>query len=85
MKRAIATLALFAGLCATPALAQEAFPARSITMIVPFAAGGTSDVIARLVAERMGQVPGQRILNENVAGAGGATGLTRAARARPDG
>ncbi|MFM8991263.1 MAG: hypothetical protein ACKOUS_16965 [Alphaproteobacteria bacterium] len=67
MRRAIATLALLAGLCATPALAQEAFPARSITMIVPFAAGGTSDVIARLVAERMGQVPGQRILNENVA------------------
>ena len=87
MKRAIATLAFVATLAAgaMPARAQEAFPARPITMIVPFAAGGTSDVISRLVAERMGQVLGQRILTENVAGAGGATGLTRAARARPDG
>ena len=67
------------------ALAQEVYPAKPIAMIVPFAAGGTSDVIARLIAEQMGQVLGQRIVNENVAGAGGATGLTRAARAKPDG
>ena len=55
-----------------PAAAQEAYPDRPVTMIVPFAAGGTSDVIARLIAEQLGTVIGQRIVNENVAGAGGA-------------
>ena len=54
-------------------------------MIVPFAAGGTSDVIARIVADRMGAILGQRIVNENVAGAGGANAMTRLARAEPDG
>ncbi len=54
-------------------------------MIVPFAAGGTSDVIARAVAEQMGVALGQSIIIENVAGAGGSTALTRAARAAPDG
>ena len=67
------------------AFAQEIYPSKPIVMIAPFAAGGTSDVIARLISEQMGQVLGQRIVNENVAGAGGATGLTRAARAKPDG
>src|SRR5262245_60925901 len=68
-----------------PAVAQDSYPTRTITMIVPFAAGGTSDVIARVVAEQMGTVLGQRIVNENVAGAGGATALARVARAEPDG
>lgn len=87
MKTAIRFLVLLAGLGAVqaPAAADETFPARTITMIVPFAAGGTSDVIARLVAERMGEVLGRRIVNENVAGAGGSTGMSRAARAKPDG
>ena len=66
------------------AQAQE-FPNQPITLITPFAAGGTSDVIARLVAERMGEALGQRIVVENVAGAGGSTGLMRASRAKPDG
>jgi tripartite-type tricarboxylate transporter receptor subunit TctC len=83
MRSVTAAFALAFGLA--PAAAQETFPSRSITMIVPFAAGGTSDVIARLISEQMSQVLGQRIINENVAGAGGATGLTRAARAKPDG
>jgi tripartite-type tricarboxylate transporter receptor subunit TctC len=52
---------------------------------VPFAAGGTSDVIARLTAEEMGKVLGQSIINENTPGAGGTTALSRAARATPDG
>jgi tripartite-type tricarboxylate transporter receptor subunit TctC len=67
-----------------PALAQD-FPKHPITMIVPFAAGGTSDVIARAVAEQMGKELGQSIVIENVAGAGGSTALGRAARAEPDG
>jgi tripartite-type tricarboxylate transporter receptor subunit TctC len=66
------------------ALAQD-YPKRPITMIVPFAAGGTSDVIARTVAEQMGASLGQPIVIENVAGAGGSTALARAARAEPDG
>jgi tripartite-type tricarboxylate transporter receptor subunit TctC len=70
---------------ATSGIAQDAYPNRPITMIVPFAAGGTSDVIARITAEQMSQLIGQRIVIENVAGAGGSTGLTRMARAAPDG
>jgi tripartite-type tricarboxylate transporter receptor subunit TctC len=69
---------------AFPAAAQD-YPKRPITMIVPFAAGGASDVIARTVAEQMGVGLGQTIVIENVAGAGGSTALTRAARAAPDG
>ncbi|WP_034472907.1 tripartite tricarboxylate transporter substrate-binding protein [Afipia sp. P52-10] len=74
-------------LCLLPAaaFAQGSYPTRPITMIVPFAAGGTSDVIARVVADQMGTIIGQRIVNENVAGAGGSTALARAARAEPDG
>lgn len=70
---------------AASAFAQGAYPTRSITMIVPFAAGGTSDVLARVVAEQMSTILGQRIINENIAGAGGSTALARAARAEPDG
>jgi tripartite-type tricarboxylate transporter receptor subunit TctC len=69
---------------ATFAQAQD-FPKHPITMIVPFAAGGTSDVIARTVAEQMSVALGQPIVIENVAGAGGSTALARAARAEPDG
>ncbi|WP_027584892.1 tripartite tricarboxylate transporter substrate binding protein BugD [Bradyrhizobium sp. Ai1a-2] len=69
---------------ATTAYAQD-FPKHPITMIVPFAAGGTSDVIARVVAEQMSAALGQPIVIENVAGAGGSTALARAARADPDG
>lgn len=65
--------------------AQDAYPNRPITLIVPFSAGGTSDVIARLAAEQMGRVLGKSIVNENTAGAGGSTALTRAAHASPDG
>jgi tripartite-type tricarboxylate transporter receptor subunit TctC len=75
----VATLSLV-----TSASAQD-YPKRPITMIVPFAAGGTSDVIARAVAEQMGLALGQTIVIENVAGAGGSTALARAARAEADG
>lgn len=71
--------------CSTRSTGQESYPTRPITLIVPFAAGGASDVIARIVADRMGQTLGQRIVNENMPGAGGTTALTRAARAAPDG
>jgi tripartite-type tricarboxylate transporter receptor subunit TctC len=77
-------LAAVAALSVAAAHAEN-YPKHPITMIVPFAAGGTSDVIARAVAEEMGQSLGQPIVIENVAGAGGSTALARAARAEPDG
>jgi tripartite-type tricarboxylate transporter receptor subunit TctC len=83
MKRHIAFTAFL--FLVTPASAQDAYPTRPITLIVPFAAGGTSDVIARVAAEQMSRVLGQPIVNENVPGAGGSTALPRAARANPDG
>src|SRR5690242_7930975 len=63
----------------------QAYPARPITMIVPFAAGGPNAGIARIMAERMGVLLGQRLLIENVDGAAGNIGTGRAARAAPDG
>ncbi len=83
MKRA--ALAVLAAIAVLPAQAQDKYPSKPINMLVPFAAGGSSDVIARLVGEEMAQVLGQRIVMENMGGAGGATALTRAARAEPDG
>ena len=77
-------VALAALSCVTAARAQD-YPKHPLTMIVPFAAGGTSDVIARAVAEEMGKALGQPVVIENVAGAGGSTALARAARAEPDG
>jgi tripartite-type tricarboxylate transporter receptor subunit TctC len=72
---------------AVPAVvrAQGAFPNKPITLIVPFAAGGPTDAIARIYAEFVSRELGQSIVVENVAGAGGTTGSTRAARAAPDG
>ncbi|HEX8664372.1 MAG TPA: tripartite tricarboxylate transporter substrate-binding protein [Beijerinckiaceae bacterium] len=65
--------------------AAQDFPAKPITVIVPFAAGGPTDLLARLVAEKMGATLRQPLTVENVAGAGGTTGSIRAFRARPDG
>ncbi len=67
-----------------PAAAQD-FPTRPITMVVVFAPGGPTDVLARIVADHMGRTLGQRVLIENVAGAGGTTGGARGAKADPDG
>jgi tripartite-type tricarboxylate transporter receptor subunit TctC len=67
-----------------PAQAQT-YPSRPITIIVPFAAGGGTDVTARIVSEHMSRTLGQRIIIENISGAGGTTGSARAMRANPDG
>jgi tripartite-type tricarboxylate transporter receptor subunit TctC len=61
------------------------FPTRPITMIVPFAAGGATDVTARIVGEQMSRTLGQQVVVENIVGAGGTVGSTRAMRANPDG
>ena len=78
------TLLLAALLGATPA-ASQTWPSRPVTMIVPYAAGGSVDVVARVVANKLGERLGQTVVIENVAGAGGVTGTQRAARAEPDG
>jgi tripartite-type tricarboxylate transporter receptor subunit TctC len=80
--RAVALIGLF--VLPHSAGAQE-FPTRSITMIVPFAAGGSSDVNARLISEYMSQDLGQRFVLENVPGAGGLSGLTRLTQSPADG
>jgi len=84
MKTIVLALAAVAGLAATGAKA-ETYPTRPITMIVPFAAGGPTDVIARIVTDHMSRTLGQQIVIENVAGAGGTTGITRGAQSQPDG
>ena len=71
-------------LTAVSASAQE-YPTRPITLIVPFAAGGPTDVISRIVGEHMSRTLGQQLVIENVVGAGGTTASTRAKRAAPDG
>jgi tripartite-type tricarboxylate transporter receptor subunit TctC len=82
-------LHLAAGVAALPAISRiawtQTYPTRPITMIVSVAAGGPTDVIARVLAERMRGSLGQPIIIENVGGADGSIGVGRAARARPDG
>ncbi|MBO1078276.1 tripartite tricarboxylate transporter substrate-binding protein [Roseomonas haemaphysalidis] len=77
-------LAAGAALLAVPALAQD-FPSRAITITVPFAAGGPTDVISRLMADGMGRDLGVPVVVENVTGAGGTIAAQRVAQARPDG
>ncbi len=83
MKMFAAALAIATALTGS-AMAQS-YPAKPITMIVPFAAGGPTDIIARFVGEHMSRSLGQTIVIENVAGAGGTTGITRAAGSPNDG
>jgi tripartite-type tricarboxylate transporter receptor subunit TctC len=67
------------------AAAQSSYPARPISLLVPAAAGGPTDTVARLVAESMSRTLGQTVVVENVGGAGGTIGMTRVAAAAPDG
>ncbi|WP_439595865.1 tripartite tricarboxylate transporter substrate-binding protein [Falsiroseomonas sp.] len=78
-------LGLAGAALAAPAFAQGAFPTRTITMVVPFAAGGPTDTVARLIAQSMSTNLGQTVVVENVGGAGGTLGAQRTAQARPDG
>jgi tripartite-type tricarboxylate transporter receptor subunit TctC len=79
-----AAAAALAGLVGTGALAQG-YPERSITMVVPFAAGGPTDTVGRLIAEKMSAELGQQIIVENVGGAGGTLGAGNVAAAEADG
>ncbi|MBB3350722.1 tripartite tricarboxylate transporter substrate binding protein [Rhizobium lentis] len=82
-------LALVLGLTAMLGFSSSAvaadFPDRPITMVVPFAAGGSTDVVARIVAQKMSEDLGQQVIVQNVAGAGGNLGAGNVARAEPDG
>lgn len=83
MKRVIATVAAL--VVSAGAAAAQTYPSRNITMIVPFAAGGPSDAIARLVAQSMSNTLKQQVIVENVAGAGGTAGAARLTKAEKDG
>src|SRR5919201_3971919 len=81
-------LHLAAGAAALPLVSTawaQAYPARTITLVVPFPPGGSTDVAARIVADHMSRTLGQQVVVQNVSGAGGTVGSARAMRADPDG
>jgi len=75
----------FFALALLPPPAAAQYPNKPITVIVPFAAGGPTDVVTRLVGEHMSRTLGQPVIVENIGGAGGTIGMTRAVQAKPDG
>ncbi len=80
------TIAAVAGLLAlSGAAGAQDWPTRPVTMVIPFAAGGPTDVLGRVMAQRMSDILGQQVVVENVGGAGGMTGSKRVADAPPDG
>ncbi|WP_019140255.1 Bug family tripartite tricarboxylate transporter substrate binding protein [Noviherbaspirillum massiliense] len=83
--RRIVLTGLACSLLPLSAFAQDAYPTKPITLIVPFVPGGSTDLTARLVAKFAGQELGQTIIVENRAGAGGSIGMAQVARAKPDG
>ncbi len=85
MKTTILGLAAAMTLALAGGAAAQGYPTKPVTMIVPFAAGGPTDIIARIVGDHMSKTLGQQVVIENVAGAGGTTGITRAMTAAPDG
>src|SRR5450432_1550954 len=85
MWKPVAALVAAIALTMGTGVKAEEWPTRPLTMINPFAAGGPNDVLARLFAQRMGELLGQPIVIENVGGAGGMTGADRVAKAAPDG
>jgi tripartite-type tricarboxylate transporter receptor subunit TctC len=82
LKRLIGACAAVA--LALPAAAQE-YPTRTLTIVVPFAAGGPTDTVTRLLAQAMGKPLGQTVIVENVSGAGGTIGVEKVAHSKPDG
>jgi tripartite-type tricarboxylate transporter receptor subunit TctC len=85
MNKTIAAVALAGILALTGSARAAGFPDHPLTMVIPFAAGGPTDVLGRVMAARMGEILGQNVIVENVGGAGGMTGSKKVADARPDG
>src|SRR5947207_7468967 len=81
----LASLAAGAATLAAPATWAQAYPSKPITIIVPFAAGGPTDLMARIFGERMGRELGQQFIIDNTTGAAGSIAVGKAARAAPDG
>src|SRR5262245_19578760 len=81
----VAVAAAMLGVTAGGAMAQDKWPARPVTIIVPFAAGGNTDVMARIFSEHLSKRLGQQFVVENRVGAGGVTGLLATTKAAPDG
>jgi len=84
MKRILIALTAMLSVGSLPAGAQT-YPSRPVTFVVPFAAGGPTDIIARIVGEYFSKTLGRQFIIENVAGAGGTTGTMRVAQTKPDG
>jgi tripartite-type tricarboxylate transporter receptor subunit TctC len=85
MRKMMISAALAAVLAGTGGAFAQDYPTRPMTMVIPFAAGGPTDVLGRVVAARMGEVLKQQVVVENVTGAGGQTGSKRVSDAKPDG
>jgi tripartite-type tricarboxylate transporter receptor subunit TctC len=86
MKSLLASIGVVAAALALPSIASaQAYPDRTVTVVVPFAAGGPTDTVTRLVAESMSKDLGQQVIVENVGGAGGTLGAGRVASSEPDG
>lgn len=84
-RRALMAATMAAPVLASPALAQSWAPSRTVTILIPFAAGGATDVMGRLIAQPMSQKLGQTVVVENMAGASGGVAAARVARTAPDG
>lgn len=85
-RRTLLAATAASGLAAMPfASMAQAYPSKPITVVVPFAAGGPTDALARILCQRMGEALGQQLIVENVGGAGGTIGVAKVARAAPDG
>lgn len=84
-RRSVAGLMLAAGLAAAGSARAQTFPSKQITLVVPFSAGGPTDTLARILAERMSRSLGQSVIVDNTTGAAGTIGVARVVRAAPDG
>jgi tripartite-type tricarboxylate transporter receptor subunit TctC len=77
------------GAAALPAISRiawgQTYPTKPVTLIVPFSAGGSPDVVARILSPRLSELLGQQVIVENVGGAAGMNGVSRVAKAAPDG